>query len=309
MKKIISGIAFFLILIAVLIGLGFLLSPEYLLKDYVVDSKSDVSSKLAKEEPYSLDIIVLGDSESYTSISPPELWRDYGYTSYNFGLIGAKLSDIKEAYQTILSSQQPKIVLFETNSLYRVDTGQAEADNFISDLIHKIFPVTAYHDNWKLLFQDTRTGYYKGFTVSHTVDPVENKEYMIPTNDEDNVIEDNRKTLEEINEMCKASSGKLILYSAPSQSNYNYAKHNALSKLAKELNIDYVDMNLVGDEIGIDYTTDTRDGGDHLNVYGASKSTAYIGKYLNDNYDIQDRRNESLTTAWNNMLSEYEAER
>ncbi len=308
MKKIVSGVVFFLILIAVLIGLGFILSAEYLLKDYVVDNKSDISSKLAKEEQNSLDIIVLGDSESYTSISPPELWRDYGYTTYNFGLIGAKLSDIEEAYRTILSSQQPKIVLFETNCLYRVDNGQTEADNFISDLMHKVFPVTMYHDNWKMLFQDTRKGYYKGFTVSHTIDPAENKEYMIPTDEEDNVISDNLETLKEINDMCKENGGILILYSAPSQSNYNYAKHNALSKIAKELNLEYVDMNLAGDEIGIDYTTDTRDGGDHLNVYGASKSTAYIGKYLHDRYDISDRRNTDIAPAWNEMLKEYENE-
>ncbi len=308
MKKVVSGLIFFIILIAVLSGLGFLLSPDYLFKDYVAESKSEVSTKLAKEEPCSLDVIVLGDSESYTSISPPKLWRDYGYTTYNFGLIGAKLSDIKEAYKTILSSQQPKVVLFETNSLYRVDNGQAEADNIITDLIHKVFPVTMYHDNWKMLFQDTRKGYYKGFTVSHTIDPAENKEYMIPSDEEDNVISDNLETLKEINEMCRESGGTLILYSAPSRSNYNFPKHNALSKIAKELGVDYVDMNLAGDEIGIDYTTDTRDGGDHLNVYGATKSTAYIGKYLHDRYNISDRRNTDIAPEWNEMLREYENE-
>ena len=306
MKKVFSGIIFFLILIIILVGLSFLLSPNYLLKDYVVDNKSDISTRLAKEEPGSLDIIVLGDSESYTSISPPELWKDYGYTTYNFGLIGATLSDIKETYKSILSTQQPKVVLFETNCLYRVDNAREEADNIITDLIHKVLPVTMYHDNWKMLFKDSRKGYYKGFTVSHTIDPAENKKYMIPTDEEDNVISDNLESLREINDMCNASGGKLILYSVPSQSNYNYAKHNALSKLAKELDVDYVDMNHVGDEIGIDYTTDTRDGGDHLNVYGATKSTAYIGKYLHEHYDISDRRDTDVAPTWNEMLKEYE---
>ena len=51
MKKVFSGIIFFLILIIILVGLGFLLSPNYLLKDYVVDNKSDISTRLAKEEP------------------------------------------------------------------------------------------------------------------------------------------------------------------------------------------------------------------------------------------------------------------
>ncbi|MCR4610934.1 MAG: hypothetical protein K5644_03450 [Lachnospiraceae bacterium] len=308
MKKILSATIFFLILIIILVGLGFLLSPNYLFKNQMVNKKSDISTKLAKEEPYTIDIIVLGDSESYTSISPPELWRDYGYASYNCGGIGATLTDIQDVYQAVLSNQQPKIVLFETNALYRVDGRRKEADNFISDIMHKILPVTKYHDNWKMLFQDTRKGYYKGFTISHTIDPCDNKEYMIMTDDVENVINDNYDTLKDIYKLCKENGASLVLYSAHSQTNYNYAKHNGLNKIAKELNVDYIDMNLLNDDIKIDYTTDTRDRGDHLNVYGASKSTAYIGKYINDNYNITDRRNTNIAKSWDEMLDEYNKE-
>ena len=308
MKKIVSGIAFFIILILILLVLGYVLSPDFLSKNDIVDKKGDVNSRLDREEPDSLDVIILGDSESYTSISPMELWRNYGYASYNFGQVGATLSDVKEAYRTITSKQQPKIVLLETNALYRGDTRNDEANNFITRTIYKVLPVTKYHDNWKVPFQDRREGNYKGFTISHTVDPCENTDYMIPTDKEENIISDNNKTLEEINDLCRKNNATLILYSAPSPPNYNYAKHNALSKLAKELGVEYIDLNLANDEMKIDYTTDTRDGGDHLNVYGAIKATGYIGRWLNERYELPDRRLTDIAPSWNDLLNEYTKE-
>ena len=305
MKKVISGIVFFLILLAILIGLGFLFSPDYLFKNQTLDKKSDINTRLANEEPYTLDIIILGDSESYTSISPLEWWRDYGYSAYNFGLIGGKVSDVRESLKTILNSQKPKLVLLETNTLYRSDNRGEEASNSISRFIYDLLPITKYHDNWKVPFQDTRKGYYKGFTISHTIDPCDNKEYMIPSDDEDNIMSDNIKTLNEINELCQNNDAKLILYSAPSPPNYNYAKHNSISKVASDMGLEYIDLNLLNNELKIDYTTDTRDGGDHLNAYGAIKATAYIGKYINNKYDITDRRNTSIASANNQLLEDY----
>jgi len=40
-------------------------------------------------------------------------------------------------------------------------------------------------------------------------------------------------------------------------------------------------------------------------VYGAIKTTAYLGKYLSEHYNISDRRNESIASAWNDMLDKY----
>lgn len=308
MKKVINNIVFFVILICLLFGLGFLLSSKLFVKDDYTDKKSEVSTRLAKEEDNTIDIIILGDSLSYTSVSPMELWKDYGYTSYDFGLVGAKLSEIEDSLNIIKESQSPKLVILETNSLFRSDSKGNEAKNFLTELIYKVFPITRDHDNWKLPFLDKRKGNYKGFTVSYTVDPSENKEYMIPTAEVENVTSENRETVEEISKICSDMGATLVLYSAPSQINYNCKRHNGLKKLADELNVDYIDMNLTNGELTIDWSTDTRDAGDHVNVYGAIKTTAYLGKYLYEHYNIPDRRNESIASAWNDMLDKYVTE-
>lgn len=305
MKKVVSGVLFFVILIVILTFLGFVFSPKYLFKNVNLNKISDVDARLAKEENYSLDIIVLGDSLSYSSISPLEWWRDYGYTCYNFGLVGGKLTDVKKAYSTILTSQKPKLVLLETHALYRNDSRDNEANNVISSAINSIFPITKYHDNWKAPFMDRRSGFYKGFTISHTIAPGENKDYMIPGNEEDEIVSYNIKTLQEINELCIQNGGELLLYSAPSMKNYNFARHKALCVLAGDMNVKYVDLNLPGDDLKIDFTTDTRDGGDHLNVYGAIKATGYIGRYIHDNYSLPDKRSSDIAAPWNEILEEY----
>lgn len=308
MKKIINSVVFILILILILVLLGFILSPDFLSKNNIVDKKSDINTRLANEVDNSLDIIILGDSESYTSISPMELWKNYGYTSYNFGQVGATLSDVKEAYINIATKQKPAIVLLETNCLYRSDIRNNEAGNMISRVIYNIFPVTKYHDNWKIPFEDKKKGNFKGFTISTTIDPCDNKDYMIATDKEDAILSDNIDTLNDINKLCKENNARLILYSAPSPGNYNYLKHNALEKVANELGVEYIDLNLCNNDIKIDYTTDTRDGGDHLNVYGSIKVSDYIGKYLHDNYSMLDRRNDDIADSFNKMLIDYNKE-
>jgi hypothetical protein len=53
---------------------------------------------------------------------------------------------------------------------------------------------------------------------------------------------------------------------------------------------DYIDFNVLKDEIGIDWSQDTGDAGDHINIYGCEKTTRYLIDYLNENYDLPDHR-------------------
>ena len=62
-------------------------------------------------------------------------------------------------------------------------------------------------------------------------------------------------------------------------------------------NVIAVDGNL--EKIGIDWHTDSPDGGDHMNPRGAAKVTAWIGDYLRRNYDLPDRREDPAYENWN----------
>ena len=58
----------------------------------------------------------------------------------------------------------------------------------------------------------------------------------------------------------------------------------------QEYHIPYIDFNVHQYHTGFDWKTDSRDGGNHLNYYGATKMTKYIGEYLKEHYTLEDDR-------------------
>ena len=91
----------------------------------------------------------------------------------------------------------------------------------------------------------------------------------------------------------------------PTAKSWNYARHNAMVKYAKAKNIDFVDMNTLKSDYAIDWSTDTRDGGRHLNCKGAEKVSAYLGKYISENYSFKDKRHSEKYADWNNDYLDY----
>ena len=74
--------------------------------------------------------------------------------------------------------------------------------------------------------------------------------------------------------------------------------------------LDYYNFIPLCDEIGIDWQTDTYDGGAHLNVYGAEKLTSYFGAILRDVYGLDDRTSDAaLSNLWQAKLAAYYSER
>ena len=63
------------------------------------------------------------------------------------------------------------------------------------------------------------------------------------------------------------------------------------------------------DETGIDFQTDTYDGGLHLNLSGAEKLSMHFGKVLAEEAGLSDRRGEAdLAECWEKKLEEYRQE-
>ncbi len=128
------------------------------------------------EPKNSLDVVTLGASETYTSISPGLLWKDYGFTSYNYSIAGNPISLMKTQIKEVLKHQNPRIIVIEVNGAvphlkdYQLNDNKMHSylDNIpwsenkveaINELVAKkeqysyYLPFMKYHSNWKNLDQ------------------------------------------------------------------------------------------------------------------------------------------------------------
>ena len=303
-KKIIKNSLIFLFILFILISLVVVLFLQNKKVRY-----SDISEQKAEgilsEKENTLDVVAIGDSETFTSIIPLQLWNNYGFTSYVCGTPSQYLDVSYNYLLRILEHQNPKIVILETNTIYRKIT----FDKFIYKLLMKTVPILDKHDNWKMLYNNKKlvnqSDGYKGFNFSIIEEkPKVSLDYMKESNILDNISLFNEMYLDLIKEVCEEKNIKLILVSTPSVINWNIKKHNGVKKYAKENNLDYIDLNLIK-KVNINWDKDTRDKGDHLNYYGAVKVTNYLGEYLNNLNILEDHRGEEGYNSWNKMTEDF----
>lgn len=273
-----------------------------------VSGRSRVFASVSAEKKNTIDVLVAGDSESYTSVSPMDLWDRAGIAAYDCGQPGQRIQETYYILKTAFRTQSPKLVLFETNTMFRDPGFLKNVQLSLTEPLAYHFPVIKYHNAWKALF-DGPGGpkkSYKGFEIRDKVVSYEgDKEYMKETKDKAQIPEVVRIYMEKIKRLCEKNGADLLLVSAPSPKNYNYKKHNSLEEYARENDLPYVDLNMKFRDIGIDWKMDSYDRGDHLNISGARKVTAYIGEYLADNYDLPDRRNDDGWREWDDLAREY----
>ena len=270
--------------------------------------RSRVFASVSAEKKNTIDVLVAGDSESYTSVSPMDLWDRAGIAAYDCGQPGQRIQETYYILKTAFRTQSPKLVLFETNTMFRDPGFLKNVQLSLTEPLAYHFPVIKYHNAWKALF-DGPGGLkksYKGFEIRDKVVSYEgDEEYMKETKDKAQIPEVVRIYMEKIKRLCEKNGADLLLVSAPSPKNYNYKKHNSLEEYARENDLPYVDLNMKFRDIGIDWKLDSYDRGDHLNISGARKVTAYIGQYLADNYDLPDRRNDDGWREWDDLAREY----
>lgn len=273
----------------------------------------DVSANGILGEPRdSVDVLFIGDSVTYCSVIPNQIWRDYGITSYVCGTSLQKLYYSKDFLYKAFETQSPKVVMLEMTPAY---------SNFMYQENYKttwerLLPVFRYHDRWKdflavgkpdttLHVEYTHQEINKGYYYSPAIEAVEPKEYINVTDEAADMLSDCKKTLLDIIAFCEERDVELILFSAPSAATWRPEYHNGMQKFAEEENLTYFDMNYMTDEIPIDWSKDSFDGGDHLNYDGAKKATAYLGKYLEEMGIFTDKRADADYQIWNETQKKF----
>lgn len=307
-KKIAKNFLFIIILFVILVGVSNKIENALLGNDNLVQRRNKSTYRIMREKEDSIDVIVVGDSLSYCSISPMQLWKKYGVTSYVCGQSAQKIQETYHMLETAFATQSPRLIILETNAMFRGQLGIAGWKESIEEFGNHYIPIFRGHDVWKSWIVDKQypEENYKGFEFWCEVQPYEKGKYMFETEQKEQMPDTVISYMESILELCRENGAELPLLGTPSPQNYTYQRHNSISTYAKEHALDFLDMNLKLEEVGIDWKTDSLDRGDHLNLSGAEKVTGYLGEYMKANYELSDHRDEESYVSWEKESEEYE---
>ncbi len=239
----------------------------------------------AVSDPGPVDMAVMGDSEALVLLSPAVFEEQTGMNTYIIGQAGQRMCECYYNLEEFTRVHTPKAVILETGVCVIDSTERREIREAFNAFCAWRFPVFRYHNSWKEMAgikEPQPSAHYHGFVERPEVAPYTGGPYMAETDAAYPMLHTTKYYLDKAVRLCNEKEIPLILVSAISPTNCSYEKHNAIQAYADANGLSYVDLNLLTEELGIDWNADVLDGGDHLNYSGTLKMTAYLAEYLKD---------------------------
>ena len=308
--------------------LNILLMPKY--QDTLIEGS--LTSEYYNT-PKDHEVIFIGDCEAYAHFNPVVLYEEYGIKSYVRGNSQQLIWQSFYILEETLKYEVPKAIVLSVGSLrYDKDKSNEAYNRLMIDrmkwsktkfnlikesktkeetYLSYLFPLLRYHsrynklskEDFNYLFNKKRIS-YNGFIINKNIKPLNN----LPTKRElknYNFSKENIKWLERIIDLCNKNNIKLILVKSPSLYPYWYDEYDEYFENLTNNNIKYYNLLNNIDEIGIDYSKDTYDGGLHLNLYGSIKLSKYFGKILKENIDFTNLKRDNY---YDDLLNNYRKE-
>lgn len=249
---------------------------------------------LLSEPNNTIDAIFIGDSLIYNGISPMYIWNNYGYTTYDCAIPAATLDQIYDYSEVIVKSQSPKIVYMEIDPAFR-DPRNIKLIKYKFDGLKKYVPLLTFHNNWKQIGNKESVNPYKGYKYSSKVKGPIKHRYMKKTNRRKPIIDINKKEFKKLVKLYKDNNIKFVLIETPTIS-YSTLKENSIKDLAKEYDLEYINLNTI--DLKIDWEKETKDLGVHMNYLGARKVSTYMAEDIKKRDILKDHRNDPKYKSW-----------
>ena len=116
-KRAIRAVAFFLLLFFVLYTVQDLVTAKYDWPSRNRRSTKSVTS-VFNEPANTLDVIYLGGSQTFCSISPMNIYRDTGIRSYNLATVGQRVPVGYYLLKAAMAKQSPKLVVADASGFF-----------------------------------------------------------------------------------------------------------------------------------------------------------------------------------------------
>ncbi len=332
------------VLVAVLLLVGFVavLTPVFQPKYIAHSPEGSLCEEYyasVKETPH--DVLFIGDCEVYESFVPAVLFEEYGISSYVRG--GAQQLVWHSYYmlEDALRYETPAVVVFNVLAL-KYGEPQREEYNRLAldgmewspvkveaikasmtdeeDFLTYVFPFFRYHSRWDDLsredfiyaFRDKPTVSDSGYLMQTDIVPYDPYTDQKPFTPESYILpETAMRYLDRMLALCREKGIELILVKAPTNHwQYHWFDEwdEQVAVYAEKNSLAYYNLIDDADAMGLDMSTDSYDGGIHLNVFGAEKLTRYFGNILADTTELPDRRDDpALSAVWQTRMETYYA--
>ncbi len=290
------------------------------------------------------DVWFLGASHVINGIYPMELYNKHGIVSYNLGGHGNQIATTYWTLVNALDYNTTDIVVidcmmisgnwkasdnysylhftfdafpFSINKVKAIadllndgelmksyDRGDVIPSGEPREAINLLWDFSIYHSRWnELTSGDINPKYSIEKGAEQRISIIKEKPILKPSGLNMEAFSTGDVYLRKIINECKKRNIKVVLTYLPFYANDIYTEESKyVYDVAKELDVDYI--NFLDLDI-IDYETDLCEDGEHLNPSGARKVTNYIGDYLQEKYDIENKKDDTKYSTWNDDYKKY----
>ena len=320
-------------------GFVLLFVLDYIMKPESVDLKNIAG--FYGEDSNTLDMVYVGGSAAFVYWQPLTAYEKFGITSYNFAADTIQAELYMYMTKEILKTQNPEVLVFDarafqyrdydqppTSVAYRnVLTGtplSIERAQFIDENINKNlgkeedlwtyhFDIALYHTRYNELPYDIGTqlqmatgnyqNLYKGY---YTIERTESiKKHDFRTDSQGGLSDETLEALDDLLNYLKNINKKVLFIVSPYEELKDHKKiYNLVEMKVKQAGFDFLDTNEYDEEMDLNYGVDFYNSS-HVNLYGSDKYTNFVAKYLMENYNLVDHRDDNKYSNWNLLLDEW----
>jgi len=312
---------------------------SYVSAFHIRDSaEADEMHAFYNEPRNSIDVLFVGSSPLLRGVSPMLMYEAYGFTGY---VRATALQPSSASYGLLaeaLETQSPKVVVLLFDNIYTAyDYAAREGDlrrtlDGMRNSLHKarivakitaadkkqsalsyFFPLLRYHTRWKeIVLGETKPVIRRSHSVNKGhIYLTTNKEltypeqFMEPTGREAVFDAETQSYIEKSIKLCTDKGIPVVLLHLPKMY-WTYEQSVALEALAKANGVAYLDLDRKEnrDAVQLNPMLDFYDTG-HVNLWGSSKASLFLGDYLSAQYALPDRRGDPAFVRWAEDLQMY----
>lgn len=315
-EKAFSLIGFILLFILLTLLLSAAVKPDSPMD--CTDKRKFEALRVFDEPNNTLDALFFGHSGVFCGINPMEMYAKYGFTSYDCSFASQMPWETTEFLRETLKRQKPKVVVVDVDQLLFKNINH-RAD-YVWSQIRRAAPIIDNHTAWKKFLpggEQRERNFNKGYRRSRRVSPYDSDDSdgSVGGKNKNNgdkqykIAAMSLRCFDEVIEICKEYGVELLFVELPSKKRWNNSTYNAVKKYVDKKGVRFIDLNKHEKEFDFDWKKDTSDGGEHLNESGALKTSLWLGRILQEDYKLPDRREDKAYEFWKEDYAKYLADK